>query len=48
MRLADYVVSYSLQINNRCLRYLAECDIRDGGYLVPEGRDELPTEGHMV
>ncbi|NOX51539.1 MAG: hypothetical protein GXP16_13555 [Gammaproteobacteria bacterium] len=27
MRLADYVVSYSLHINNRCLRYLAECDM---------------------
>ena len=48
MRLADYVVSYSLQINNRCLRYLAECDIRDGGSVVPDGGDELPTEGHMV
>ena len=48
MRLADYVVSYSLQINNRCLRYLAECDTRDGGTLVPEGGDDLSGEGHMV
>ena len=28
MRLADYVVTYSLQINNRCLRYLADVDVR--------------------
>ncbi|XOV83081.1 MAG: hypothetical protein ACFHXK_19795 [bacterium] len=48
MRLADYVVSYSLQINNRCLRYLAECDSRDGATLGPEGGDDLPSEGHMV
>ncbi len=48
MRLADYVVSYSLQINNRCLRYLAECDARDGNSLLPEGGDDLPAEGHMV
>ena len=48
MRLADYVVSYSLQINNRCLRYLAECDARDGNSLLSEGGDDLHAEGHMV
>lgn len=48
MRLADYVVSYSLQINNRCLRYLAECDVRNGDSPTADGGDELHTEGHMV
>jgi hypothetical protein len=35
--LADYVVSYALQINNRCLRYLAECDVRGGFATSPYG-----------
>jgi hypothetical protein len=30
VQLADYVVTYSLQLNNRCLRYLADCDVRGG------------------
>jgi len=30
VRFADYVVSYSLQLNNRCLRYLAECEDAGG------------------
>lgn len=36
MRLADYIVSYSLQINNRCLRFLAESHAR-GMPVAPDG-----------
>lgn len=45
MRLADYVVSYSLQINNRCLRYLAECDAHG---TVADGNDIVGSEAHTV
>ena len=45
MRLADYVVSYSLQINNRCLRYLAECDTQS---VVAESNDIVGSEAHTV
>ncbi len=45
MRLADYVVSYSLQINNRCLRYLAECDAHG---TVADGNDIVASEAHTV
>ena len=45
MRLADYVVSYSLQINNRCLRYLAECDTQGA---VADGSDIVGAEAHTV
>lgn len=45
MRLADYVVSYSLQINNRCLRYLAECDTHG---TVADGNDIVGAEAHTV
>lgn len=40
MDLADYVVSYALQINNRCLRYLAECDVRGGLATSPYAAEE--------
>ncbi len=46
MRLADYVVSYSLQINNRCLRYLAECDARGGG--PTDHSDLVAVDTHTV
>jgi hypothetical protein len=46
VRLADYVVSYSLQINNRCLRYLAECDARGAG--PTESNDLVAGESHTV
>ena len=36
MRLADYIISYSLQINNRCLRFLADSHAR-GSVVAPEG-----------
>ena len=44
MRLADYIVSYSLQINNRCLRFLADSHAKgnlatDSGLV--EGDDSL-------
>jgi hypothetical protein len=44
VRLADYIVSYSLQINNRCLRFLADSHAKgnlsaDGGLV--EGDDSL-------
>ncbi len=45
MRLADYVVSYSLQINNRCLRYLAECDAQGA---VTENSDIVGSEALTV
>jgi len=45
MRLADYVVSYSLQANNRCLRYLAECDAH--GSMVEEA-EMVSAERHTV
>jgi hypothetical protein len=45
MRLADYVVSYSLQINNRCLRYLAECDAHG---VVADSNDIVGSEAHTV
>jgi hypothetical protein len=50
---ADFVVSYSLHTNNRCLRYLAETDA--GGVLAPgdderlaEFADELSRDAHTV
>lgn len=46
VRLADYVVSYSLQINNRCLRYLAECDTRGVG--PGETTELVAAEAHTV
>ena len=46
MRLADYVVSYSLQINNRCLRYLAEYDSHAAA--AAEGHDLVGSEAHTV
>ena len=45
MRLADYVVSYSLQINNRCLRYLAECDAHG---VVADNSDLVGSEALTV
>lgn len=48
MRLADYVVSYSLQINNRCLRYLAECDVRGGVSAPLDNGDGFAAESHTV
>ena len=45
MRLADYVVSYSLQINNRCLRYLAECDTQA---VIADNADIVGSEAHTV
>lgn len=48
MRLADYVVSYSLEINNRCLRYLAECDARGAAVARQETGDLLAAETHTV
>lgn len=48
MRLADYVVSYSLEINNRCLRYLAECDARTGVVSAGETNDTFSGELHTV
>jgi hypothetical protein len=45
VRLADYVVSYSLQINNRCLRYLAECDTQG---VVADSADIVGSEAHTV
>ncbi len=46
MRLADVIVSYSLQINNRCLRYLAECEANGpvvGDNKGDPGEDELQS-----
>ena len=48
MPLANYIVSHSLEINSRCLRYLAECDVRGDavpGADTPEGLD---AEAHTV
>ncbi|MEM9623696.1 MAG: hypothetical protein AAF993_18765 [Pseudomonadota bacterium] len=44
MRLVDFVVSYSLQINNRCLRYLAECDAHHAPVARPQ---DAPTPPHQ-
>lgn len=48
MRLADYVVSYSLQVNNRCLRYLAESDAHGGASGAVEGAEGFAGEVHAV
>lgn len=48
MRLADFVVSYSLEINNRCLRYLAECDARGAAVARQESGDLMAAEPHTV
>ena len=48
MRLADYVVSYSLQINNRCLRYLAECDVRGGTPSLTDSSSLVASDSHSV
>jgi len=48
VRLADYVVSYSLEINNRCLRYLAECDARGAAVARQESGDLMAAETHTV
>ncbi len=47
VRLADFVVSYSLEINNRCLRYLAECDAR-GSMLAADQGAAVAAEMHTV
>jgi len=36
VQLADFVVTYSLQLNNRCLRYLADCDVRGSAVIGVE------------
>ncbi len=48
MRLADYVVSYSLEINNRCLRYLAECDARGSMLAAEQQVDAISAATHAV
>ncbi len=48
MRLADYVVSYSLEINNRCLRYLAECDARGSMLAAEQQADVVSAATHAV
>ncbi len=51
LRLADFVVSYSLQINNRCLRYLAECDVQRPhveAVTSPSRAEPLQAEMHTV
>ena len=39
MRLADWVVSTSLEINNGCLRYLAESQVRGAAAVCAEPDD---------
>jgi len=46
--LADYVVSFSLQINNRCLRHLAECDAHGGFTQAKEGAEGFVGEVQTV
>lgn len=47
MQLADLVVIYSLQLNNRCLRYLADCDVRGGAALGTQADEIHPdASGH--
>jgi len=48
VHLADYVVSYSLQINNRCLRYLAECDLHGGLLAVSDSGELMASESYTV
>ena len=46
MRLADLVISYSLEINNRCLRYLAESHTK--GWGAADVAVDGSTESHTV
>ena len=48
MLLADYVVGFSLQINNRCLRHLAECDTHRGFAHPLEGAEGFVGDVHTV
>ncbi len=48
MRVVDYAVSYSLEINNRALRYLAECDTHGRELVRVEGAEVLPSDMHSV
>ena len=42
MRLANLVVTHSLQLNNRCLRYLADCDVRGHAAIGVETNELKP------
>lgn len=44
MQLTDIVVSYSLQINTRCLRFLAECNAQGAGHLAAAPLAAPPTQ----
>ena len=48
VRVADYAVSYSLEANNRALRYLAECDAQGRMLVQVEGAEVFPTDMHSV
>jgi len=48
VQLANYIVSYSLEINSRCLRYLADCDVRGDRVPNAPALDQLSAETHTV
>ena len=50
MQLIDYIVTYSLEVNNRCLRYLAECEtgLETESLAGGQKAHDISGEPHMV